>query len=582
MQIKNLRDAVRYKRVPSDIALLQLQGFFGKRSVTVKEHKIARKAILRLSGYDPYGLINDTCFAYRPDQQCVSTAVGSSRARCKAHDIMNAMICAIGGYEVFNYGYPDDVGYTGAAPKDIRYWSLLMSCYWNDEIQVREKLQELMADESFELKVASTFCDCFMIATRRNYPSLINVLHEEARDREDVHEKLGKRPSEFNVLIESIRMGLTEVFENLLKWKWKFVHDSWSYLRYVKHILDYEKIEENTRQTLLRMMLTWTEQWRNISEMKSLLQHMGKNNSKRMLEIFVESLKSQHFFRHERGADGDFTPAEPLLDFCRSDSHIEMLRLFLNNRKLLLPHTTEQQDMEMRRLCINRELDYSASILKSSARLDVLELLVDHSQDLVDEKSKLQVILCEIPMGREDKLKEWGWLAKKVGLKTKCSKESGHDGIQLGSVLLAKAAEKLDVEVVRFLTDNGCMLAREAKTFQVYENDEVTMDQLETVRELLARGGQGEYKERRVLETTFMPFRTSKAKKALSLVKAKAEKAEPAIDATTAAYSPTYPNFFRRMSQAAQKKSHKKRSSQSSVSVSGSMHNGSSPSPSPA
>jgi len=464
---------------------------------------------------------------------------------------MNAIICAIGGYEVFNYGYPEDVGYTGAAPRDTRYWSLLMSCYWNDESQVREQLHELMTDESFESKIASTFCDCFMVATRRNYPSLINLLHNEAKDREDVHEKLSKRPSEFNVLIESIRLGLTDVFENLLKWKWKFIHDSWPYLRYVKHILDYDKLSRTTRKTLLRTMLTWTEQWRNISEMKSLLQHMGKRNLRYLLEVTVESLKAQHFFRHERGAEGDFSPAEPLIDFCHSLADVNMLRLFLDNRKLLLPHTTEQQDMEMRRLCIERELDYNPDFSKPCVRLGVLKLLVDYSQDLVDEKSSLQVILCKISMGTEYKLEDWGWLAKKVGLNTKCGDGSEYNGIQLGSVLLTRAAEKLNVEVVRFLTDNNCKLAREAKTFQVYEDDEATMGRLETVRELLARGCQGEYKERRVLETTFMPTRTSKARKSFSPSQAKAEKVATATDATSVAKTP---KFLRRMSAAVQKK----------------------------
>lgn len=571
LQIKPLRDDVKWRRVHRNFSLLHIQGFFGKRTLLVEEHRIARKALLRVAGFDPYELITNTCFSYRPGQQCLTTAVGSSRARCKAHDLMDTMICAIGSYEVFVYGQDVDEGFTGAAPKDIRYWSLLLACYWNDHVQVREQLQDMIADPSFEGKVASTICDCFMVATRRNYPSLINLLHEEVKEREDVLEKLGKRSSEFNVLVESIRMQYSDVFETLLKWKWRFVHDSWSYMRFMTYILD-TKMEAFQRETLFRIMLTWTDTWRNISEMKSLLQKIGGKQNKRLLEILIEVLKSQHFYRHERGVEGSFDDTTPLKEFCTPSGDIDMLQMFLENRNLMLPHTTDAKDMEMRRLVIYDEM-------QSRPRMNVprLKLLVEHSQDLIDEKAKLQSIMCQTTMGKKGRFHEWSWLAKKVGLKSTYDDGSSQGAI-FGSVLLALAAGKLDVDAVRFLTENGSKLAQEASTFQVYEDDEDAMSRLDTVRELLARGGQGEYKERRVFETTFMPVKTSVARKpfyAQLTTKSKKADTTTALEATkaaSAAYSPVSacPRFLRSMSNATQKmspKSHKSRKATTSIST---------------
>lgn len=555
LQIKDLRNTVRYKRVPRHIGLLQLQGFFGKRKLPVKSHKLARKTILRTFGYDTHDpALFNSCFHYRPGDVCPSKLVGSSSSSvCEIHDILNAITSAFGSL-AFALGC-DGEEYEISCSRDKRYWMLLKSCYKSEISQVKYYVQELISDKSIEKDtLAAMICDCFLIATRENAPLLIDVLHEETKDCEEVLTKLGRRSSVANALLESIRLGRCEVFEKLLKWQWKFNNSNWSYVRIVKLIMNddtYPKRDKTTQEKLLRTMFEWTDTWRNISEMKEFLMRVGEKDQQHFLEVAVETLKSQHFFRHERGSEGSFYPSQPLANLAQN-GNIELVKLYLDNRNILLPHTDEEKDRDMRRLVLSKELERN-----SEARVDLMKLLIDHSQDLVDSKHELQTMLIS---QYDSKLDTWAWLAKKVGLDSACKDLTQHT---LGSAMLERAVEKLNVETVRFLVGNGIQLVAEASTIQVYDDDEEMMKRLDTIKTLLARGGQGEFKERKILETTFTPLKISNTRPKRAEVAPKSHagiKISTASAAAKAAYHPACPRFLKKSFSIASRKHNSKKS----------------------
>ena len=454
------------------------------------------------------------------------------------------------GPRVFAFGAETDEDYDGCLPKDVRYWRVLMACQRNDECLVRELLQDLTADEHLrEDRIASVFCDCFLIATRTNSPGMVAVLHEEAKDLDAVHTKLENRQDSLNCLAEAIRLGHYEVFELLLKWKWNFgrTRSDWTYTDYLFLILGdrlclNESVDElEVRQRLMRIMLEWTDRWRNISKMKEFLVRIGQRDAQWALQVAVDTLRSQHYFRHERGEEGSFLACDPLADLAKSNN-LELLRLYFDNQHLLLPHTTTSAHMDMRRLVIAMEFERT-----EGARVDVLKLVAEHSPDLLESRHDLQAILIEQV---ESKLETWAWLAKKVGLHALCEDEEQ----TLGSAMLALAVSKLNIETVRFLVNNGVQLSKEASTFQVYEDDDNTMKRLLIVRELLGKGGQGAVRERRAVETTFLPIKVMTHRRRLSDISIRVRSTSRAGSSNAAAKAANAcPRFLRRSLGSASK-----------------------------
>ncbi|KAK5091432.1 hypothetical protein LTR05_001615 [Lithohypha guttulata] len=497
LQIKDLEDSVAYKRIPRHIGYLQLQGFLNKRSQPRKKgHRAIRKAILRTLGYDPHdaNTILNTCLCYRPQQVCFGQVVGSSStSSCNDHDMMNAVFSVFGSL-VFSLGGSSD-HFNQLWYRDERYWRLLVACHRGDVPALQDLLEEYTADDSVSQDmVASILCDCSVVAARQDRPSIIDELYIEAREHEEVLSKLTHMPAVSNPLLEAIRLGYREVLKRLLKWQWKFNSGNCSYVDAMQLIMNtktYQNNDEAMCGGMLRVLFDWTDTWRNIAEMKGFLIQVGQNNQQSFLEIAISALRSQHYFRHERGTEGSFSASQPLLALTEHGK-LEMLKLFLDNRKLLLPHTDTAQDMRMRGLVICDELDR-----RSEARVPILKLIMHYSQDLVDSKRELQQMLMPHYGTRLDK---WAWLAMTVGLDSVCE---DYENQTLGSLLLGKAVEGLKVETVRFLVNNNVQLESEARTFQVYEDDVWEMARLKKVKELLQRGGQGDYTRRRVLETTF-------------------------------------------------------------------------------
>jgi len=489
--------------------------------------------------------------------------------------MMNAMVSLFDS-KIFGFGADTDESYDGCLPRDVRYWQVLMACQRDNISMVRKLLEDITSDESLEGgKVASVFCDCFLIATRMNYPAMITMLYEEAKDQEDVPTKLGRRQEELNCLAEAIRLGHCEVFEMLLKWKWKFnqSRSDQNYTTYLQLILDGrlhlgDGIEEQqVREKLMRTMLDWTESWRNISEMKDFLIRIGRNNAQWALQAAVDTLRSLHHFRHERGEEGPFDAADPLNDIAGSGS-LEMLKLYFDNEHLLLPHTTADEKTRMRHLVICAEFDR----FHEDVRVDVLKLIIEHSPDLLTHKNRLQTTLIE---QCDMKLETWAWLAKKVGLDSDCE---GHNNQSLGSVMLGLAVSKLNVETVRFLINNKVQLATEVSTFQVYEDDDETMKRLLIVRELLGKGGQGAVKERTVIETTFLPINVPTSRRRLSDMSIRMKsnnRAGSAYSAAKAVYA--CPRKLRRSLGSASKPASAKKACPTAPDAGGSI--GTSPSP---
>lgn len=507
LQIKDLEGSVTDRRIPRHIGYLQLQGFLNKRSQPRKKgHRAIRKAILRTLGYDPHdpNAIQNTCLCYRPQQICLSQIVGSSSSSsCNDHDTLNAVF-SIFGPLVFSLGGSSDQ-FNESWYRDERYWQLLVACYRGKLPALRNLLEEYTSDDSISQDmIASILCDCFVVATREDRPSMVDELYIEAKEHEEVLSKLTHMPAISNPLLEAIRLGHCEVLKRLLKWQWKFNSGSCSYVDAMQLIMNtnnYQNNDEAMCGGMLRVLFDWTDTWRNIAEMKGFLIQVGQNNQQNFLEIAVGALRSQHYFRHERGTEGSFSASQPLLALTEH-GNLEMLKLFLDNRKLLLPHTDTAQDMRMRELVICDELDR-----QSEARVPILKLIMHYSQDLVDSKRELQQML--VPH-YDTRLDKWAWLAMTVGLDSVCE---DYENQTLGSLLLGKAVEGLKVETVRFLVNNDVQLESEARTFQVYEDDISEMARLKKVKELLRRGGQGDYTRRKVLETTFTPTKAGPKRK---------------------------------------------------------------------
>lgn len=426
---------------------------------------------------------------------------------------MNATVSVFGS-KIFGFGADTDKGYDGCLPRDVRYWRVLMECQRKNVPVVQHLLREISSDGSLEEgKVASVFCDCFLIATRMNYPAMITTLYQEATDLEQVPAKLGKRQGELNCLAEAVRLGHGEIFKILLMWKWVFdnTRNNWTYTAYLQLILDGHLClsegtdEQPVRENLMRTLLDWTDNWRNIAEMKGFLVRIGKTNAQWALQAVVDTLRSQHHFRHERGEEGLFDVDDPLKEIADSGNS-EMLKLYFDNEHLLLPHTTADELTRMRYLVICAELGRP----DDEVRVDVLKLIIEHSADLLLHKGLLQPMLIE---KCDKKLETWAWLAKKVGLHSICE---SHNNQSLGSVMLGSAVSKLNVETVRFLVNNKVQLSTKVSTFQVYEDDEETMKRLLIVRELLGKAGQGAVKERMVIETTFLPIKIRSHRRTLS------------------------------------------------------------------
>lgn len=503
IQIKDLCLVVRGKRIPQHLAIIQLQGFFARHKVKPKSHARFRKAILRAAGHDVshYGMVRESCFCSRQPQQCVREVVGSSKtSTCIEHNMLSAIAVAFGSL-VIGFGREDNLGgFDTPILREPGFWSALVACYNNNLGTLRNVLQDFVStNEMAKEDVAILLCACFVIAVRQDMPDMIDVLHEEAKDLEELSAKLG-RMSYANSLLEAIRLGRCEVMRRLLKWQWKFNHNTLDYFHHVKLIIDdehYPKRDFATQKEMLKILFDWTDTWRNIYEMKQFLIYVGLADQQHFLQAAIDMLKFQHFFRHERGAEGSFSAAEPLASLATS-GNLEMLKLYFENDTLLLPHTEHHQSKEMRRALLGSELKRG-----SDARIDVMKLVMEYSRDLLESRVELQTLLIH---HYDIKLDCWAWLAKLVGLSRTCVNFPKHT---LGSILLEKAVESLHVETVRFLVNNGCQLINETMSPQVYEDDEEGMMKLRTVKRLLTIGKQGAFSERKVVETTFLPHSAS-------------------------------------------------------------------------
>lgn len=504
IQIKDLCSVVRGKGLPQHLAILHLQGFFAKHKVKPKSHARFRKAILRAAGHDPlkYDDVRNSCFCCHPNQQCLREVVGcSTSSNCTEHTMLSTVAVTFGSL-VVGFGRNDTLGgFNLEIMREPAYWSTLVACYSNKVTSLRSMLQELSTNDTIRKDdLATLICACFIIAVRQDMPDMIDLLHEEAKELEDLPAKLG-RMSHANSLLDSIRLGHCEVMRRLLKWQWKFNHDTMSYMNHVRLIIDESHLPERkvaVQTEMLQVLFDWTDTWRNIYEMKQFLINVGVANQQHFLQVAVDMLKSQHFFRHERGAEGNFSTAEPLASLA-THGNLELLKLYLDNEKLLLPHTDAAQSKEMRRALLESELENGAD-----ARIDLMKLVMDFSQDLLESKTELQKIL----IYRFDvKLECWAWLAKMIGLDSYCADWPRHT---LGSVMLEKAVGNLCVETIRFLVNNGCQLIKSAMTPQVYEDDEEAMLKLSTIKRLLTSARQGAFEERKVVETTFLPHAIAK------------------------------------------------------------------------
>lgn len=486
LRVKDLRRSTKHLHIPHRIAFLQLQAFFAQKEIPQKQHKVARRGMLRAGGHDPHRPISNTCFAYRRGQTCPSAT------ECKAHDIINALIYAQDSH-VFVWGthkqYPNDI--FGAT--DARVWETLIATYKNDHDRIRQILREMVSNGFVDHGVRF-FHRCMLIATRTNNPAMILTFKKEVEGQSVNNEyhrsRLGEPSPLHNCLNESIRLGYLEVFDNLLQWNWKFANPDWSLHRYLERILTAKHFSQSQREDFFSILLERTEAWRGLCEMSALLVLIGESDNQRALEILLKVSKTKNV--NPQLMTRYHAPSEPLSALTKN-GNFELVKLYLENRNFLLPNIYPDADGLMRRLVVDQELK------SESPRIPLIKLIIDHSGDLLEEKLQLMTVLTQPEIQKQD-LVNWAWLALKLDLKSVYN--SAPPG-SFGSILLRDAVSALKVETVEFLVSNGVSLESDASTPQVYEDDEETMQRLKSVQMLLARGGQGQFSERKTVETTF-------------------------------------------------------------------------------
>lgn len=508
----------RNKRVPVEIMVCFIQGFFAQRKLPLKFHKQMRRAMLRAVGLDPRipDVSEGTCLTSKPKQPCLRQIVGpSSGVTCVMHDMMEAIAFAL-ATNVFYLGGEQTVVIPGFPTTEngteSRYWKLLTVVSQVSKNVKNEKavsdltslLQEISADRMIsDVDRSSMISDCFVLAARRNNPELIEVLYQVADDEADLASILNKRTQTQNALWESIRLGNLEALEKFMSKKWEFDLDVNPYSTCLTGIIYQKSLPAATRAKMLRSMLDWSKDWRKANMMEMLLVAIGSSCESVLLEEIVSALKADYHFNHpieEETNPYHGPPSQPLWSLSHHENTVEMVKCFIDNRKLILPHMKDETWKEMRTQTLQLLFrDRTGKTQENSAKTEVLKLIIEHSQDLIEDKHSLQNIIIlnfdELPP------EKWDWLVEKIGLESKC--DTTHEGHTLGSALIGVAVERLNVENVRFLVKSGVGLVKEANTIRVKDDDEAAMKRLETVTELLTQGGQGEYTQKRSIYTTF-------------------------------------------------------------------------------
>lgn len=76
---------MRKRRVPRNLAILHLQGFFSRRNVSLRSQRGSRRITFKTIDYNPdeagCGLQN-TCFAYRPHEEGIGESFFSGHVVC--------------------------------------------------------------------------------------------------------------------------------------------------------------------------------------------------------------------------------------------------------------------------------------------------------------------------------------------------------------------------------------------------------------------------------------------------------------------------------------------------------------------
>lgn len=520
-QLLDLSWTLQWQRVPLEFTVSFVQGFFTQRKLSLKSHKQMRRAMLRAAGLDPRfsNAAEATCLTLKSKDPCLRQIVGpSSGITCNLHDMLEAIALALGN-NVFNLGCSNSNAFVGSAITDERYWKLLTIFYQVSKDVKNEKLvpqlwsllQDLFADKRLDEEERSNMiCDCFVLAARTNNAKLIEMLYAEHENQAELLGKLGKRFQAQNALLESIRLGSLDAQNMLVSKKWEFVPDVTGYSTVLSLIIRQRHFPAKKRALMLKSIFDWTNTWRNTNVIETLLSRIGEEREPELLEAVVSALKSQHYFRHEEDTNAYHgPPAQPLWSLAHHDNPVEMIRSFFDNKHLLLPRMKEETYKEMRMQTLQLLFaDRTGENQKCQASTEGLKIIIEHSEDLVEAKHGLQNIICQ--NCNKVELEKWDWLAKEVRLDSKCDEK--HDGHTLGSALMEEGVKKLNVEMVRFLVENGVGLSKEATTSQVEEDDEERMEKLETITKLLAQGGQGECTQKRTVTTTFSASRVEAPK----------------------------------------------------------------------
>ena len=526
----NFAETVHKARLPENLSIAMLQGFMTARVLTEKLDRRVRRRILQYLHISPEELPDKPCLHYRGPTAGCALLEGSSKSNettsiCTTHKLYSTLVAAFGsnivhlGNTVFN-----TIGRTNF-PGCVYFLTLLMNCFDCNDTKVIEifgEMEKVMAESQPQF-LGHIYVTCFWLTVRRlnliqsnpktigshkngsanildaaevdHYLRMLSTLHGEVTSRESLLTALHQNYPD-NILVEAARTGQIPVFEMLMKRRWKFTGGSWPYIRILKLIM-YCKLyvpesqELEIRKALMSTLFEWTDEWRNIEETKTYLMKAGSKHLQWPIEIMVESLKNAHFFRHERGNEGDFLLGEPLQSV--AEGSVEMVKLFMDNRKILLPHTLEAQDSDMRYHAICNEFN------RETVQEDMIKTILIYSQDLIEEKTRLQKLLKN---QYSKPIRTWAFIAEQVGLDLPASDES--DAETTGSEMLGKAVSVLNVETVRYLLAKRVRLMKSASAPQVYSDDDENLNKLITINKLLRNYGQGGTQERRIIEMTFL------------------------------------------------------------------------------
>lgn len=482
---------------------LQLQGFLMQKRIPNSAHRLMRKAILEAIGHDRRLLSSDTCPLYPASHICAyaQTSQTPTQLDCPIHNTLNALIHGLNN-NIFRLGIRDETILRGPETHTPGAVEALVAVYTGNETRLCKVFGQVEPDE---MRAAIVFpvVKCLFVAVRANRPSMIVTLMTELHKVPAANFQLrryNERPDPVdNCFKEAIRLNRFEVFDALLEHVSKlrqsenFIGDICQViLRQARHLPRFR------RDAFFRALLTRTTNWSTMDNVASILKSIGESHNESAMKILLRALRTGHengYSNAEERANSPFADQGPrhLFTFVNT-GHVRMVSLFLENTSVLFPKLQLQHYKAIREGILVEQLS------STSSDPSLVKLIVEHSEDLLEEKKVLMSLLLR-PEVQAQRPERWAWLALKLGLDTLYERfPSAHP---FGAVLLHYAITTLNEENVKFLISEGARLAEDAVAPLIHEDDEEALNKVTEISRLLGLVGQRHVTQRKAVTLTF-------------------------------------------------------------------------------